>query len=190
MIQRLKPWKKLSWASVVLGSLTVGLPAIAQSLPSQNSGINQQAYPTNYCPSVFLEPRFNQNGRLTSLYCPGYNATPTPLPADQQAPSARIAPTNGQVTVRLVNQTGEPVTYQVIGDTNQRSLATDATYSLTQLSTPTTITFQRNSEGALTRIVTRSMGPGMVEVVLYPTTNLGNDRNAMTIQETGEIFLN
>jgi len=42
-----------------------------------------------------------------------------PLPEEQQAPSAM--PVNGKINIKLMNATNAVVTYQVIGDTNQRT---------------------------------------------------------------------
>jgi hypothetical protein len=113
-----------------------------------------------------------------------------PLPEQRQAPSARIALNNGRVNVRLVNETGADVTYQVIGDTAPRSLGGKSNVMLQGLSAPTTVTFQRRDGGLLSVNIQPSSQTGMLEVTLDETTDLRIDTKALRIENNGSVFLN
>jgi hypothetical protein len=115
-------------------------------------------------------------------------ATP-PLPEQQQPPSAKVVPVDGRVNVRLMNQTYTSVTYQVIGDTQPRTLGGRSDIMLQNLKTPVNITFQRPDRGLL-RVSPQPTEPGMLEVTLTETTDLTTDRTAMTIQVNGNVILN
>ncbi|MEW5856339.1 MAG: hypothetical protein AB1861_02970 [Cyanobacteriota bacterium] len=180
---------------------------------------NAQRSPLNPCPSIFYESRYVQAGIRPPAGCPAApplqpgsttemtpapprpgaeTAAPTqpgaviqpPAPEQLQSPASSVMPMNGMVNVKLINQTGDPITYQVLGDTNQRRLPGRDNITLQGLKTPVNLTFQRPN-GALLRVVPQTSGEqGMLEVVLEETTDLTLDKNAMTIQENGNVLLN
>ena len=113
-----------------------------------------------------------------------------PTPEQQQAASARINPVNGRIAVRLVNETGANITYQIIGDSNERSLPGESAITLQTLLTPTTITFYRPDYGLLMARPRTTAQPGVLEVRFAATTDLGMDKNALTVEPTGAVFLN
>jgi hypothetical protein len=113
-----------------------------------------------------------------------------PLPEQLGPPSATITPFNGMVNVKLVNETGAIITFQVLSDTNERSLPGRADVTLRNLKTPVNITFQRPDGGLILVIPQADSEPGMLRVTLRETTNLGDDKKAMTIEENGNVFLN
>ncbi|MCC5639623.1 hypothetical protein LC593_28120 [Nostoc sp. CHAB 5844] len=121
----------------------------------------------------------------------GTSTIQTPSPSEQQAPRATIALANGKVNVKLINDTGARVTYQVIGDTEARSLQGKENVMLQGLSAPVTVTFQREDGGLLSVTPQASAEePGMLEVTLDETTDLAQDSKAMRIQQNGSVFLN
>ena len=172
---------------------------------------NAQRSPLNPCPSIFYESRYIQAGIRPPAGCPAAPplqpgsttettpapprpgaemAPPTqpgaviqpPAPEELQSPASSVMPMNGMVNVKLINQTGDPITYQVLGDTNQRRLPGRDNITLQGLKTPINLTFQRPN-GALLRVVPQTSGEqGMLEVVLEETTYLSFYKNAMTIQ--------
>lgn len=113
-----------------------------------------------------------------------------PLPEQLGPPSATITPFNDMVNVKLVNETGAVITFQVLSDTNERSLPGRADVTLRNLKTPVNITFQRPDGGLILVIPQADSEPGMLRVTLRETTNLGDDKKAMTIEENGNVFLN
>jgi len=115
--------------------------------------------------------------------------TTSPLPELQQPPIAIVVPIQGKVDVKLVNQTNTNVTFQVIGDTKPRTLYSRSEVTLQSLRTPINITFLRPDRGLL-QVQPQSIQPGILEVRLRATTDLGVDKKAMTIQRTGAVLLN
>jgi hypothetical protein len=115
-------------------------------------------------------------------------ATP-PLPETQQVPSTTIQPLNGRVNIQLNNETAAAVNYQVIGDTNQRSLAGKSAATLQDLKVPTTLTFKRQDGGLLQVTTTPASEQGTLEVTLRETTDLGTDKSTLRVQEQGGVYL-
>jgi len=207
--------KSMGLLGAICGSLLIGLPVsairgmatekqlaqtnhnstISQAAPSNRSG--SATSPLNPNPSIFTAPPYNRS-LPTSPNAPGTTPSqPTvpsseiqaPAPEQLQAPSATVMPAKGKVSIRLVNETGANITYQVIGDTNQRSLQGKSNVMLTDLSVPVTVTFKRDDSGLLL-VTPQSPQPGILEAILTETTDLGTDKNTMNIQPTGAVFLN
>lgn len=175
--------KRVSLTGAICGVL-IGLPAMSQVNPN---------------PSIFREPPYNRGSSAPMLNPNPQNSgspvvTPDiqpPLPEQQQPPSAVVVPLkDGTVTVTLVNETGASINYQVIGDTNQRSLQGKSNALLQALKTPVTLTFRRQDGGLLKVTPQASPEPGTLEVRFTEATDLGTDRSTMRIQSTGAVFLN
>lgn len=160
-------FKKTTLLLAVAGtSLLIGSPAITRASIAQQSGTEQT--PVN----------------------PSNSVTTPPLPGRQQAPSARIVPVNGKVNIKLTNLTAAPMTYQVIGDTKPRTLPGKTEVILMALEAPTTLTFLRQDGGLLQVEPQVSAEPGVLQVTFTEATDLGIDKNALVIEETGEVFFN
>jgi len=112
-----------------------------------------------------------------------------PTPEQQQAATAMVRPANGMVNVKLVNQTGANIVYEAIGETTPRNLQGQTSITLQRLDTPSTITFYR-ADGGLLMVRPQAVAPGVLEVRLAATTDLGMDKNALTVQPTGAVYLN
>jgi hypothetical protein len=151
-------------------------PGINQNVPGTLRQTNPQTNPSN---PTTAPSRQRRSSRIVP-----------PTPEQQQAASARIRPVNGRIALRLVNETGANITYQIIGDSNERSLPGRSYVTLQTLLTPTTITFYRPDYGLLMARPRTTAQPGMLEVRFAPTTDLGMDKNALTIEPTGAVFLN
>lgn len=115
---------------------------------------------------------------------------PLPLPSQQQSPSTQIALASGRVNVRLINDSGANVTYQVIGDTSPRSLQGRSDVTLQGLTAPVTLTFQREDGGLLQATTQPSTQSGVLELRLRETTDVGQDKTALRIENNGLVFLN
>lgn len=166
----------------------------------------------NPCPRIYYEEPFNSrnvvpqgcppNALTQQLQArgitpeaaipatPGVSVTQPPLPSQQQQPSTRLALVNNQVNVRLVNETGAEVTYEVIGDTPPRSLQGKSDVMLQGLNAPVTVTLYRNDGGLLQVTPQPTSTPGMLEVRLNATTNFGQEKTTVRVQENGSVFLN
>jgi hypothetical protein len=119
--------------------------------------------------------------------------TPTqtiPAPSQRQLPATRIALEDGRVNVRLFNDTGARVNYQVIGDTRPRALENQSGVVLQDLSAPVTVTLYRQDRGLLRAIPQPSSERGTLDVTLQGTTDKQEDTRALRIQKTGAVFLN
>lgn len=158
-----------------------------------NPGVNPN-------PGIFNEAPYNRSQQPSQTGSSTYT-TPQQVPTQPsvtepslrqqgQSPVATVALANGSVNVRLVNETGANITYQVIGDTNERSLPGKSDVVLQRLRAPITVTFQREDGGLLTVIPQPSSDTGVLEVRLDETTDVAQDKKAMRIQANGSVWLN
>ncbi len=103
---------------------------------------------------------------------------------------ATVSPTDGRVNVRLVNKTNAAIVYQVIGDTQLRTLAGRSEIMLQGLRTPTNVAFYRQDRGLLMVTPQASSPNGMLDVTLQETTDFAMDRTSMRIENNGAVYLN
>ncbi|MBD2090905.1 hypothetical protein H6F67_13695 [Microcoleus sp. FACHB-1515] len=103
-------------------------------------------------------------------------------------PLLNVTPVNARISIRMINETGAAIDYEVIGDTQYRTLGGNQAITLQSLATPTTLTFRRQ-DGGLLQASLRSLTTGL-ELRLSATTDFGRDRTALTIDEQGGVFLN
>ncbi|MBD1937347.1 hypothetical protein [Microcoleus sp. FACHB-68] len=181
----------------LVGAVCAGLMLGVAAIPS--ASVAQRTSPLNPNPSIFNEPQFRNrqrnrpmNPQMAPAEQPAVQPqqTTVPLPEQQRSPMARIEPVNGQVKIKLMNVTGDPVTYQVIGDTQQRVLSSQSEITLSDLKAPVTLTFQRPN-GALIQVMPEvASEPGVLEITLDSTTDLGADKSALRVEESGLIFVN
>jgi hypothetical protein len=102
---------------------------------------------------------------------------------------AAVSPTDGKVSVLLVNQTNAPIVYQAIGDTQQRILPGRSQVTLQGLTTPVNVTFYRQDRGLL-MVTPQSSPQGVLKVTLQETTDFAMDRTALRIEKNGAVYLN
>ncbi|MDZ8056069.1 MAG: hypothetical protein RMX68_021725 [Aulosira sp. ZfuVER01] len=153
-------------------------------------------------PGILNEAPYNRSQQPSQTDSSTTSTTPQQVPTQQdsvtepslqqqgQSPVATVALANGNVSVRLVNDTGANVTYQVIGDTDERSLSGKSDVVLQGLRAPVTVTFQREDGGLLSVTPQPSSETGLLEVRLKETTNVSQDKKAMRIQSNGSVYLN
>lgn len=161
--------------------------------------------PLNPRPSIFNEPPYNRLQRTPTDFnaaptspLPDSGLTPTteptpgaitpPLP-EEQTPSAIATPVDGKINIKLINTTNAVVSYQVIGDTNQRFLSGDSNVTLQNIKTPVTVTFSRQDRGLL-KVSPQANLEGLLEVTLDEATSLNEDNTTMRIQQDGKVLLN
>lgn len=163
----------------ICGILAIDFPVMAvprMAVHKQSSQVKTNPSYSNQAPSIHSRP--TPSNRVRSLLL------------KQQSLSKQLSRTSRQVNVKLVNQTGAPINYEVIGETNQRSLLGQSSVLLQELNTPRTLTFRRQDGGLLMVSPLMSKTPGMLVVTFTATTDLGMDKTAMTIQNNGNVFLN
>ncbi|MEH2435618.1 MAG: hypothetical protein V7K25_15450 [Nostoc sp.] len=155
--------------------------------PSQEQtrlGVGGEAPQSGVTPS---QPAPNDQSQQPST---GAVSTDQQLLQPRQTPSTTIALANGTVNVRLINDTGANVTYQVIGDTAPRSLQGKYNVTLQGLRAPITVTFEREDGGQLIVTPQASSETGTLEVRFKEATNAAQGRSAMRIERNGSVFLN
>lgn len=162
-----------------------------QQQPQQPGVPSSQAVPTRPgMTETQQQPLSQQQGMTETQQQPGMIGTQPPLPEQQQAASTRIALVDGRVNVKLINETGAEVTYQIVGDTAPRSLEGQSDEMLTNLQAPVTMTFFREDGGLLEATPQPSAESGMMEVRLNETTDVTRDTNTIQIQNDGTVLLN
>ncbi len=205
--------KQATLVRVMCGSLLIGLPAIplaAFAMPASR---------LNPCPGIYYEEPFNTT-HLAPQGCPPNAAVrqfgvqgfipnqtlppaPTsitpPLPevrsnaigfAGARSAIATVTPMDGKVNVKLKNNTNAFVSYQAVGYTGRRFLVAGEEIVLQNLATPVTITTVRQDKGLLDVIPVSNSQPGMLEISLNESKNLGDNLGALRIQRDGQVFLN
>lgn len=183
--------------------------------PANSSGTSTS--PLNPRPSIFNEPPYNRarntsptDSNAPTTQPPDTEVTPLPtdtqqpntptttepgstiqppLPESQQAPSAVVTPVDGKVNIKLINATKAAINYQVVEDTNQRTLTGDADVTLQNITAPTTVTFERQDRGLL-KVTTQATSAGLLEVTFDETTSLDESRTTMRVQADGIVLLN
>ncbi|TAG53093.1 MAG: hypothetical protein EAZ28_28310 [Oscillatoriales cyanobacterium] len=108
--------------------------------------------------------------------------------APERVPDGKMVPVNGKANVRLTNKTSDRLFYQVVGQTNRRTLAENSTVALQALTLPASIVFRRQ-DGALLKASLKPVGEGTVEVRLDETNDLGLDKRSLSIRNDGALFL-
>ncbi|MCG6133613.1 MAG: hypothetical protein MET45_02960 [Nostoc sp. LLA-1] len=167
--------------------------AFTQQQQQQQGIPSSEALPASPQTTVTQPSLPQQQGIPSSETLPASSQTTgiqPPLPEQQQAPSMTIALVDGRVNVKLVNDSGAEVTYQVIGDTSPRSLEGRSDATLQGLQAPVTITFYRKDGGLLEITPQPSAERGMMEVRLNETTDVAQDINTIQIQNNGTVLLN
>lgn len=138
-----------------------------------------------------ITPSNNQDtsgGQLNRINSAETN-TP-PLPEAQGNAIATVTPNNGNVDVVLRNTTNAAVTYEVIGQTQQRTLAGGEEVVLQDLPVPLTITTVRQDRGLVDIQPTAVDNSGRIEFSLGASTQLNNEQGAIRIQSSGQVFVN
>lgn len=108
-----------------------------------------------------------------------------------QIPYTSIDPVHGEVKIHFVNETGSAIDYQVIDDTQYRSLSGRSKMTLEKLKLPTTFTFRRADNGFLrVTLYPNSPEPGTLTMRVRETPNFSEDRTTIYVDERGKVFLN
>lgn len=102
-------------------------------------------------------------------------------------PEAMVTPVNNQVAITLINQTGATVAYEVVGQTETRTLRGSQTVTLSNLDIPTSLLFRREDNGLLKVTLESDRPAGFVKVVLSYTEDFAVDRTTLSIDQQGGI---
>ncbi|MEA5505031.1 hypothetical protein VB735_18350 [Halotia wernerae UHCC 0503] len=163
-------------------------PRIYYEEPFNNRNVVPQGCPPNAHTQQLQEQGFTPG--VVVPVSPEVSVPQPPLPSQRQTASTKLALADGKVNIRLVNETGANVTYQVIGDTQPRTLEGKSNVMLQGLNAPITLTLYRKDRGLLQVIPQATSTPGMLEVKLDETTDPGMDKGSVRVQEDGTVFVN
>ncbi|MEM9534951.1 MAG: hypothetical protein AAF268_06445 [Cyanobacteria bacterium P01_A01_bin.3] len=144
---------------------------------------------------LLLTPGFvlaNRIGQLPADSSPQMSAARNfpPLPEQLQQPNAILAPQHSNLQIELVNDTNAEVVFQLVGDTEVRTLAANASTILRGLNQPTTLTFQRSDGGFVVAEVAEQEEIGQLRLVLDETANLDDSSISLNVDPNGNVFLN
>ncbi len=172
---------QVAWLGIISSGIFPGM-AIAQPAQSQ----------VNPCPQIFYESPLNTTIPAPAG-CPPNQSFPSlmrpPLPGEQQ-PVATVQMVNQTVEVQMINLTAGDVAYEVISGPEQGMMRGDVrtptTINLHALSTPFTINLFGEDGSMLNGLPQPTETPG--ELVIW-LVNLETNKNTVTMQESGEVFV-
>jgi hypothetical protein len=107
-----------------------------------------------------------------------------------QIPYTSVTPASGKINLRFINETGSAIDYQVIGDTQYRSLAGRSEMTLENLRLPTTFTFRRADNGFLKVTLYPDSSTSTLTMRVRETPNFAEDRTSVYVDPSGGVFLN
>jgi len=126
-------------------------------------------------------------------------SSPSPLPSPpllppKPTPTSSIRVSNNQVNLRLINRTGEPISYIVIGDTPERSLAKNQSVFLSKLNLPVTLNaFYSQQQTFEDKSLQVSLKPnnttGILEITLTPGKDPDGNTAVVRIGRKGQVYL-
>lgn len=156
-------------ASLILSLPLISLVATAEPTANLKQNANKKTCITDAYPSSEAPSGTSQTNPPTSATAP-----------------ARVA--GPPVNITLVNLTNANICFQALKYTGTRNLSGLTQVTLKSLPTPVTLTFYR-VDGGLTQVSINRQRQS-ITVVFNPTTDLGQDRQAMTVDENGRISTN
>lgn len=115
--------------------------------------------------------------------------TVTPPVEQLQSPVTTVSIPEAKLNVIMVNETGTNITYGVLGKDSQLSLEIDQSQTLNNLEAPIDISFYRPDRGPI-KVITRATRVGELQVILQRGTDFDNDKSVLSVQETGQVFVN
>ena len=180
------PFKKISLLAATCGGLLVSLATLSLAggpPPQQGKPVSQPAA----TPAANEEPVSQPTPAASPS---GMPSTTTDAPPRFPMPSARVAPSEGMIVIKLVNTTNAVINYQIVGVTPQRTLGEQSEILLKSIQVPITLTYQRPDGGLLLVRPQATAMPGMLQVSFGATTDLATDTKSLEIQEDGKVILN
>lgn len=199
----LYPHARVRKFGILCGSLLLGLPFIPMVAVAQ-----QQQNP---CPGIYYEEPHNST-RMSPQGCPP-NAFAQMMGAQGQLPGtqpqmgvggpmgtipspqtgigqnviATLPPGTSAVDILLRNDTSTQITYQVVGQTQLRTLAGGEQVVLQGLPVPATFTMTR-PDGGFIRAMPMSTTGRQLAVSLNEAANLNQSQRTLRIEQNGQVL--
>ncbi len=101
-------------------------------------------------------------------------------------PVTQVTPADGSISIRLVNTIGAPITYEVVTDTEQRSLPANSDVLLQNLPLPVSIFLYRPDTGLIRP--TAAATPGQLELTLGATVDFSENVRSIELDRSGYLF--
>jgi len=181
-------------SDTVAGERSPGLPGANQT-PNRIAPADAPTTPAQIAPGGAEAARPGATS-ADPYYSPGIRdqtnppVTP-PLPENRSQAVAKVMPMNGDVSVRLKNNTNAIVTYEAVGYTQRRVLPGGEETLLRNLPVPVTVTFTRQDDGFVEVIPMSASKDGVLEVALDEDANpRDSNQGVLRIQKDGQVFLN
>ena len=189
--------RKLNYLWVGICGLAIALSGSAvMALPTS---VTTPVMPTavaqlNPSPSIFNEPPFNRvphtQAPTIQPSSPASSTIPDSTTPDQK-PVTAMTPVNGKINIHFVNGTGAAIDYEVVGQTQSRTLAGRSEMALQDLTLPTTFTFRRQDKGfLLVTLQENNPVPGTLTLNVQETPDFTADRTSLYVDQSGNVFLN
>lgn len=179
-------------SDTVAGQRSPGLPGANLTpnaiVPADAPTTPRQVVPTPSQPGVGV--RGNMPATTNPPGTPTIPVKP-PLPENRSQAVANVMPMNGNVSVRLKNNTNAIVTYEAVGYTQRRVLPGGQEIVLRNLPVPVTVTFVRQDDGFVEILPVSASTDGVLEVGLSEDASpLDSNQGVLRIQKDGQVFLN
>ncbi|MEO1589890.1 MAG: hypothetical protein AAFU71_01225 [Cyanobacteria bacterium J06632_22] len=113
-------------------------------------------------------------------------ASAQPLPNNGELVT-RFVTQGSQVTIEFKNETGAPLTYEVLGVTDQRLLLPEQSVLLQNIPLDATLTAVRNDNG-LIDITGSSDGAGQLTLSIVREANFDDTQGVIVIERSGQVF--
>ena len=123
----------------------------------------------------------------------------SPLSAQPQLeePLMTVPVAQTGVTIRIVNQTADAITYEALGDTQPRALMATSDVTLQGLNVPATLTFfyedipkdRQAGTGLIQATLTMDDDSGILNMIIQPTNDLDADVSNLTVETNGSVFM-
>jgi len=175
--------KVIILSSVCAGLASLTMTGLFTSSSSASSITNPSSKQTAQLDAPVVEPAPTLEDQAPS----GISES-LPEPEIFQSPVETVQPQNGEVNIRLMNETNVSVRYSVLGDTGERVLAAQSGVYLSGLNVPVEMTFHREDNGFLTANP-QATTAGVLEVRLDETASFGAGESGLIIQETGAVTI-
>jgi hypothetical protein len=164
---------------------------------------------TNPCPKIYYEEPYNSTHVLPATCAPnaatrsvnGQSQLPVLVPGSttvstfqpllppvEPAPIGTVQLQAGKVNVQLKNLTNTQITYQVVGDTPQRTLVAKTNFVLQALPAPVTITFLRPDAGFIRVTMATIAESGVLVLTLDEATSLSDSQTSVRVQSNGNVL--
>jgi hypothetical protein len=131
---------------------------------------------------------------FTVLIAPACLST-SAIAQELPTPVTSVVLTGDRLSLSLTNQTGFPVEYQAIGDTESRVLPPNSTVTLRDLRIPVSLLFRSqvaSDTGDRTGLITTDVRPntstGSLDITFKPTSDPLNLRSTVSVDANGNVY--